>query len=239
MVSLAYPIDRLDWALFSVVILFHHSSIGEIWEWDLFLPAISLRFWSFLRSGAGLPSLLGSITTKPPRSDSGSERCQSRTAKNSTVMSKLVYTLLFRLLVKLWGEFLGNGWSKSIVLDLILGMEPKNQVIWTTRCKVIAKYLSIYFEIFYERLVCHQLDQKQKKIRGETATGYLWPLDVIVCNGGTPSKKGYFQKMWFFRDLGFPLVILVNKPLEALCLSSKMMYHHLLYLISLWTFNEI
>ena len=68
-------------------------------------------------------------------------------------------------------------------------------VIWTTRCKVIAKYLSIYFEIFYERLVCHQLDQKQKKIRGETATGYLWPLDVIVCNGGTPSKKGYFQKM--------------------------------------------
>ena len=24
MVSLAYPIDRLDWALFSVVILFHH-----------------------------------------------------------------------------------------------------------------------------------------------------------------------------------------------------------------------
>ena len=27
-----------------------------------------------------------------------------------------------------------------------------NQVIWTTRCKVMAKYISIYFDIFYEKL---------------------------------------------------------------------------------------
>ena len=32
-------------------------------------------------------------------------------------------------------------------------MEPKNQVIWTIRCKVMAKYISIYFKIFYEKLV--------------------------------------------------------------------------------------
>ena len=25
----------------------------------------------------------------------------------------------------------------------------KNQVIWTTRCKIMAKYISIYFDIFY------------------------------------------------------------------------------------------
>ena len=32
-------------------------------------------------------------------------------------------------------------------------MEPKNQVIWTTHCKVMAKYISIYFDMFYEKLV--------------------------------------------------------------------------------------
>ena len=31
-------------------------------------------------------------------------------------------------------------------------MEPNNQVIWTTRCKVMAKYISIYFDIFYKKL---------------------------------------------------------------------------------------
>ena len=36
---------------------------------------------------------------------------------------------------------------------MILGMEPKNQVIWTTRCKVMAKYISIYFDTFYKKLV--------------------------------------------------------------------------------------
>ena len=48
-----------------------------------------------------------------------------------------------------------------------------------------------------------------------------------------PLKKCFFQKMWFFGDLGFPSVILVNKPLKALCLSFKMVYQHLLYLLSL------
>ena len=42
--------------------------------------------------------------------------------------------------------------------------------------------------------------------------------------------------MWFFGDLGFPSVILVDKPLKALCLSFKMVYQHLLYLLSLWTY---
>ena len=43
----------------------------------------------------------------------------------------------------------------------MLGMEPKNQVIWTTCFKVLAKYFSIYFDIFYGNLVYHQLDQKR------------------------------------------------------------------------------
>ena len=39
-------------------------------------------------------------------------------------------------------------------------------------------------------------------------------------------------------DLGFPSVILVDKSLRALCLSSKMVYQHLLYLLSLWIFKD-
>ena len=35
-------------------------------------------------------------------------------------------------------------------------MEPKNQVIWTARCKGIAKYISIYFMKSWFALVCHQ-----------------------------------------------------------------------------------
>ena len=54
---------------------------------------------------------------------------------------------------------LSNGWSKSIVLEnkvVIINFDfrngAKDQVIWTTRCKVMAKYISIYFDIFYEKL---------------------------------------------------------------------------------------
>ena len=42
--------------------------------------------------------------------------------------------------------------------------------------------------------------------------------------------------MSFFGNLGFPSVILVKKSLKALCLSSKMVYQHLLYLLWLWTY---
>ena len=53
---------------------------------------------------------------------------------------------------------------------------------------------------------------------------------------GTPRKKCFFQKMWFFGGLGFSSVIFVNKPLKARCLSFKILYHHLLYLLSLWSY---
>ena len=42
--------------------------------------------------------------------------------------------------------------------------------------------------------------------------------------------------MGFFGDSGFPSVILVKKSLKALCLSSKMVHQHLLYLLSLWIY---
>ena len=53
---------------------------------------------------------------------------------------------------------------------------------------------------------------------------------------GTPRKKCFFQKMWFFGGLGFSSVIFVNKPLKARCLSFKILYQHLLYLLSLWSY---
>ena len=51
-----------------------------------------------------------------------------------------------------------------------------------------------------------------------------------------PPKKCFFQKMWFFGGLGFSSVIFVNKPLKARCLSFKILYQHLLYLLSLWSY---
>ena len=68
-----------------------------------------------------------------------------------------------------------------------------------------------------------------------SASGYSWPLEGNGLSAGTPSKKGFFQKMWFFGDLGFPSIPLFSKPLKALCLSFKMVNQHLLYLLSLWT----
>ena len=66
------------------------------------------------------------------------------------------------------GQNLGNGWSKSIVIEneVVINFYfrhgAKNQVIWTTRCKVMAKYISIYFDIFQQKLVGYKLDQKTK-----------------------------------------------------------------------------
>ena len=52
----------------------------------------------------------------------------------------------------------------------------------------------------------------------------------------SPEKMFFFFRKCDFGDLGFPLVILVNKSQKALCLSSKMVYQHLLCLHSLWTY---
>ena len=118
-------------------------------------------------------------------------------------------------------------------------MEPKHQVIWTTRCKVMAKYISIYFGIFYKKLVCTGLQPARSKTK---------IFSLMICNGiflafgknreerRNPLKKCFFLKMWFFVDLGSPTVILVSEHLKALRLRFKMVYQHLLYLLSLWTY---
>ena len=51
LLSLAYPIDRPDWALFSVVILF--CCWRKLKFGPLFCPATSPRFWSFYGAGRG------------------------------------------------------------------------------------------------------------------------------------------------------------------------------------------
>ena len=50
------------------------------------------------------------------------------------------------------------------VKNLGNGMEPKNQVIWNTRCKVMAKYTLIPFDILCEKLVCSGLPPAISKI---------------------------------------------------------------------------
>ena len=60
-------------------------------------------------------------------------------------------------------------------------MELKNQVIWTTRCKVMTEYISIYFDILKYILIYFSwitLDdikehQKQKYSRQEFVLDYL------------------------------------------------------------------
>ena len=62
-------------------------------------------------------------------------------------------------------------------------MEQKNQVIWTTRCKVMAKYISIYFDVFHQKLVGSgwlQATSETKRIREGYASDYLQPLHRIV-----------------------------------------------------------
>ena len=68
--------------------------------------------------------------------------------------------------------------------------------------------------------------------------GYSQPAFRKIQKAGTPPKKCFFQEMWFFGGFGFPSAILVNKPLKALCLSFKMVYQHLIYLLSLWTYRH-
>ena len=43
--------------------------------------------------------------------------------------------------------------ENKVVINFDFRYGAKKQVIWTTSCKVMAKYISIYFDIFYEKLV--------------------------------------------------------------------------------------
>ena len=77
-------------------------------------------------------------------------------------------------------------------------MEPKNQVIWTTCCKVMVKYISIYFDYFmksYVPLVSYKLDVNIFVEDLQFALSYAWPVGGIGGNAGTPSIKGFFQTM--------------------------------------------
>ena len=84
---------------------------------------------------------------------------------------------------------------------MILGMEPKNQVILTTRCKVIAKHISIYLDIFYEKLVGSGWPQARSKTKNifvedlHWATCGLWMLLDVTPE--PPQKKVSFKKCDF------------------------------------------
>ena len=70
LLSLAYPIDRLDWALFIVVILFHHIGFLYWRNWDLglyFAPQLPRGFDHFYRTGRGTsPSPQCGAGREPP-----------------------------------------------------------------------------------------------------------------------------------------------------------------------------
>ena len=80
---------------------------------------------------------------------------------------------------------------------MILGREPKNQVIWTTCCKVMVKYIFQYISIdfmkSYVPLVSYKLDVNIFVEDLQFALSYAWPLGGIGGNAGTTSIKGFFQ----------------------------------------------
>ena len=120
------------------------------------------------------------------------------------------------------GKNLGNGWSKSIVLEneVVINFHFKHGA---NKSGHLDQPLQIYFNIF--RYILRKagllwfstsyVDQKQKLFPEGYALDYSWPSESMGVNAGTPWKEHFFQKMWFFGDLGFPSVILVNKPLKA------------------------
>ena len=66
-------------------------------------------------------------------------------------------------------------------------MRPKNQVIWTTPCKVMAKNISIYFAKIWLTLVGNKVHRKQQLV----LEGYVWPSLGMV----RIEEKCFFQKM--------------------------------------------
>ena len=99
----------------------------------------------------------------------------------------------------------------------------------------MANYISKYFDIFYEELDDHLLD-KIKLISLLICIGLIAALMLNDFQLQNPLKKIILSENVIFGDLGFPSVILVNKSLKALCLSSKMVCQYLHYLLSLWKY---
>ena len=91
---------------------------------------------------------------------------------------------------------------------MILGMEPKNQVIWTTCCKVMAKHISIYLDIFYEKLVGSgwpQARSKTKIFSWRICIGLLVALDWNEPERRNPLKKRFLSENMIFRGLRLSL----------------------------------
>ena len=62
-------------------------------------------------------------------------------------------------------------------------MEPKNQVIWTTRCKVMAKDFNIFRYIYYEKLVFSGLPKGISKTKIVSWLICIGLLLAFVLNG--------------------------------------------------------
>ena len=157
---------------------------------------------------------------------------------NVSIYSGLKRSLLSNRQEQSWIQFFseGVGGSKTLVM---VG-QNQNKVVLNFDWWVMAKYISTHFDKFYVKLVCSGLPQGTSK-RKIFSWG-IW-IGLLVAFGKyweerrNPPKKCFFQKMWFSS------VMLVNKPLKALCLSSKMVYQHStsslpLLIVDLLTFKD-
>ena len=106
----------------------------------------------------------------------------------------------------------------------------------------LQSYGQIYFNIFryiLQKFFCSGLLSARSKSKIFSFVICIGLLVALILNDSqlwNPLKKMFLSENLIFRYLGFPLVILVNKSLKAMCLSFKIVYQHLFYLLSLWTY---
>ena len=101
----------------------------------------------------------------------------------------------------------GAGVEDVWSLILILGMEPKNQVIWTTRCKVMAKY--DIFRYISEKAGWPQGTSKTKIVSWTICIGLL----VAFVLPGTPRKK---TPEWSLSLKGMYIHFILSGPCTSL-----------------------
>ena len=112
---------------------------------------------------------------------------------------------------------LGNGWSivseNKVVLNFDFRQEPKIRSFGPPVAKLwpnIFQQILIYFTQSLVTLDEHKLNQNKNIFINDMHWDIPGLWTEFDWTPEPPKKKNFFPKMWFFGDLGFPSVILVN-----------------------------
>ena len=123
-------------------------------------------------------------------------------------------------------KFWFQEWSQKIRL-----FGPPVAELWPN----IFQYISIYFSKSWLTQIHHKVHQKRKIVSWWICIELLVAFVLTRAHLRKPLKEMFLSEK-IFGNLGSSSVILVDESLKALCLSSKMAYQHLFYLLSFWTY---